>query len=144
MSCTSPGQRLHSEELNFRNKSIKHTTWKILGEITFIRKPMPQFHKCIRQQPKYFPSLPGKVPKKLYTFFFILKTKKQISQCRRRRFGACFCGQLSALLWVYIDWGRYEVVYGQQRNDFNPTACLSKLPKCSVVFPVLPISNLAG
>lgn len=47
-------------------------------------------------------------------------------------------------LHVCVDWGGYEVTHGQQRIDFNSTACLSQLLKCSIGFPVLPISNLAG
>lgn len=45
---------------------------------------------------------------------------------------------------VNMDWGQYDVVHGQLRNDFNSYACLSKLPKRSIGFPVSPVSNRAG
>ena len=43
-----------------------------------------------------------------------------------------------------MDWGQYEVVHGQQRNDFNSHACLSKLPKRSLGFTAPPASSWAG
>lgn len=39
---------------------------------------MPQFHKCICQEPKYVPSLPGKVPKNLYICFYILNKETDL------------------------------------------------------------------
>ena len=71
MPCTSRGQKLHSEKLSIRNKSVEHATWNILRKITFNHEPMPQLHKFICQEPEYFPSLPGEIPEKLYMFLIL-------------------------------------------------------------------------